>query len=90
MSTPITNANAGPYWNANNVCQRSGFKAKPGELVQDAYGYWVLPEYAERFRHPQERVRVKAEKLEGARRPEPATDRLIENEYPDGVQASDL
>ena len=37
--------------NRYEICQRSGFRAKPGELVKDGYGIWCLPEYADR-RHP--------------------------------------
>ena len=39
--------------NRYNVCQRSGFRAKPGELIQESYTkLWVLPEFAEPA-HPQ-------------------------------------
>ena len=55
--TDITNDNATTDGvNRYNVCQRSGFRAKPGELVRDGYGAMVLPEYAE-SRHPQDAVR---------------------------------
>lgn len=56
--------------NRFNVCQFSGFRALPGELVRSAYGELSLPKYADLFRHPQERVRVRAEQLEGSPRNE--------------------
>ena len=55
--------------NRYNLCQRSGFKAKPGELVRDGYGSMVLPEYAEP-RHPQDLIRSRPEHQTGAVRPE--------------------
>lgn len=55
--------------NRYNICQRSGFKALPGELVRDGYGYWVLPRFAE-TRHPQDFIKSRAEKLEGPQQPE--------------------
>ena len=64
--------------NRFNVCQMSGFKALPGELVESGYGELVLPKYAEP-RHMQERVRVRAEQLEGSPRNE-APDVFITDE----------
>ena len=55
--------------NRYNVCQFSGFRAMPGELVKSAYGELSLPKFAEP-RHMQERVRVHAENLEGSPRNE--------------------
>ena len=76
--TDITNSNATAYWgNTYNVCQRSGRKYKPGTLIQESYtGLWVHPDHAEP-RHPQLAVRVKAERLTGSIRPEPAPDTFI-------------
>ena len=91
MSTPITNSTATTDTpNRYNICQRSGFRAKPGELVKDAYGEMVLPEFAD-SRHDQEFVRVRAENQQGAKRPEPiGSERFVDVEYPNGVQVSDL
>ena len=37
----------------NEMCARSGFRAKPGKLVQESYTKeWILPEYSEPA-HPQ-------------------------------------
>ena len=55
--------------NRFSVCQFSGFRALPGELVKSAYGELSLPKFAEP-RHMQERVRVHAENLEGSPRNE--------------------
>lgn len=44
-----TFTNDRPY----EICQRSGFKVDPRELVQEWTGLWVLPEFRD-FRHPQE------------------------------------
>ena len=70
--------------NRFNVCQFSGFRALPGELVESGYGELVLPKYAE-GRHMQERVRVRAEQLEGSPRNE-APDVFITDE----ILAEDL
>ena len=76
MIDVITNSDAGvDTENRYNVCQRSGFRAKPGELVEDGYGAWVLPKYAEP-RHLQDFVRSLPDQLEGSVRPEP-TDTFI-------------
>ncbi len=68
--TDITNDSAGPDSGKYNICQRSGRKAKPGELVKEAFTQaWVLPEFADPY--PQNlRIEAIAENLEGALRPE--------------------
>ena len=53
----------------NQVCQRSGFKVKAGELVQEWTGLWVLPEFRD-FRHPQELRRGVPEQPRVGKRPE--------------------
>ncbi len=70
--------------NRYNVCQFSGFRAKPGGLVKSGYGEMSLPKFAEP-RHMQERVRVHAENLEGSPRNE-APDVFITDE----ITAEDL
>ncbi len=70
--TPIVNSNAVDTWgNTYNICDFSGFKAKPGELIPTWSGLMVLPEYWEP-RNAQDFVRVRAEHLEGSPRPEGA------------------
>ena len=70
--TDVVNTNAAPYWgNANNVCQISGFKAKPGQLVTRWDGLLVLPKFSEP-RNDQDFVRVKPERQRGSIRPEAA------------------
>ena len=56
--------------NRYNICQRSGYRAKPGGLVRDGYGAMVLPEFAEP-RHPQDYVRSIVDRPNrGAMRPD--------------------
>ena len=74
-------ADSGRY----EACQRSGRKAKPGELIQEAYTkLWVLREYSDPYPE-QIRVRVSAESLTGPLRPE-ASDVFITT----SVSAEDL
>ena len=70
--------------NRFNVCQFSGFRALPGELVESGYGELVLPKYAEP-RNMQDFVTVRAEHLEGSPRNE-APDVFITDE----ITADDL
>ncbi len=89
--TDITNDTATTdTGNRYNICDYSGFKAKPGELRKTWDGYYVLPQYWEP-RNAQDFVRAKAENQRGSKRPEPVgQETFIENAYPDGVSASDL
>ena len=64
--------------NRFNVCQRSGFRALPGELVKSGYGEMVLPKYSEP-RHMQDFVTNRAEELPGSPRNE-APDVFITDE----------
>ena len=64
--------------NRFNVCQMSGFRALPGELVESGYGELVLPKYAEP-RHMQDFVTNRAEELPGSPRHE-APDVFITDE----------
>ena len=83
--TDITNDNATTtFGNTYNICDVSGFRARPGELVRRWDGVWVLPEFWEP-RHPQDFVRAKAERLTGSIRPE-SPDLFIST----AVLASDL
>ena len=84
--TAITNSNATqPTGNSYNVCQISGHRAKPGELVERWDGLLVLPRFSEP-RSEQDFVRVHAEKLDGSIRPEPAQDNFITTD----IDPSDL
>lgn len=53
-----------------NICQRTGFQVKAGELVREWDGSLVRPESYER-RNEQDFIRPKAESLTGPIRPEP-------------------
>ena len=86
--TPIVNPHAGPIDPQYEICQRSGFKFPRGTLVQEWTGAWIAPKFAEP-RNAQDLVRDKAELLEGSIRPEP-NNRCVEDEFPNGVKASDL
>ena len=91
IGTQIENDNATTdTQNRYNICDRSGFKAKPGELVQTWDGYWVLPQFYEP-RNIQDFVTSKAENQKGATRPEPVgSERFIEDEFPNDVTQDDL
>ena len=68
--TPIANATANAASASSyNVCQRTGFRVKPGKLVQEWTGLWVLPEVCDR-RSMQDFVRTEAESLTGPEKPE--------------------
>ncbi len=69
--TPITNSNATTdVPNRYNICDLSGFRAKPGELIRTWNGLMVLPEFWEP-RNDQDFVRSVPEHQTGATRPEP-------------------
>ena len=86
----ITNSNGTTDVPANyEVCERTGFRVKPGELVKEWDGTMVRPESWE-ARHPQDFIRIRAERQRGSENPEPA-DVFIEDAYPSGVNpATDL
>lgn len=90
IGTTIENTQATEYDGRYNICDRTGFRAKPGQLVEDGYGNMVLPEFRD-SRHPQEFIRSRAETHTGPKRPEPVGDELdVDEEYPSGVTADDL
>ena len=69
--TAIENANATTDVPSNyEICDYSGMRAKPGELVPTWDGKMVLPRFWEP-RNDQDFVRARAEKQHGAERPEP-------------------
>ena len=70
------------------ICERSGFRVKPGTLIKEWNGVMVRPELWE-ARHPQDFVRSKPDRLKGSVRPE-QKDRFIEDLFPNDVQPSDL
>lgn len=51
-----SNTNAAENPSVYEVCQKSGFKSKPKELVQQWDGAWVHRDFVDK-RHPQEFVR---------------------------------
>lgn len=70
-NSPITNTNAtADAGNRYNVDMRTGFRVKPGQLIEDPYGALVHPDFAD-VRHPQELIRPLAEEPKGPIRPEP-------------------
>jgi len=76
--------------NRYDICDRSGFKAKPGTLIPTWDGLMVLPEFWEP-RNQQDLIRSREEKQQGAIRPEPiGSEREIDVEFPDGVTPDDL
>ena len=76
--------------NRYNICDVSGFKAKPGELVRRWDGMWVLPEFNEP-RNKQDFAYSRSEKQRGAKRPEPVgSETMISDLYPNGVTSDDL
>jgi len=88
IGTPIENANATQYTGRDNICDRTGFRALPGELVKDAYGNMVLKRYRD-SRHPQEFVRSTPERRHGPKRRESEPE-FIDDLYPGGVTSDDL
>jgi hypothetical protein len=72
----IQNANASEDTVSRyNIDMKSGFRVKPGALVEEYNGILTRPESFD-IRHPQEFVRPLAEELTGPLRPEP-TDTFI-------------
>ena len=84
--TDITNDGAtAPANNTYNICNISGFRAKPGELVRRWDGMMVLPEFTEQ-RHPQDFTQaIPAEKHDGSVSPE-SSDNFITT----AISADDL
>ena len=87
--TTIENTNASTDTdNRYSICDRSGFRAKPGELKETWDGLMVLPQFWE-ARNEQDFIRSKAEKQRGALRPEPVNNpTFIDSDNP--VTADDL
>ena len=81
-----TNSNATTSVPNNyEICDRTGFRVLPGELVEEWNGLKVRRKSWNR-RHPQDFVRGSSEQLRGSERPEQTDRFLTTNE----VQASDL
>jgi len=68
------------------ICDRTGFRVLPGQLVREWNGAMVRRESWE-ARHPQDFVRGRAERQRGSPRPEPADTFIADN---DQVTVSDL
>lgn len=92
IGTMIENANATPGdANAYNICDRTGFKVKPGRLVKDGYGHMVRKESVEPKNIQDLAKSHKAEQQKGALRPEPVGNEIfVEDAYPSGVTTDDL
>lgn len=69
--TDLTNNTATVDTNRTSVCQRSGMKVKPGELVREWTGLWVHIDNVDK-RSAQDFVRHRAEEMRGSPRPESA------------------
>ena len=70
IGVSITNSNASAdAGNRYNIRMRTGFRVKPGQLVEDAYGALVRHDSYD-IRHPQEFIRPRAEEITGPTRPE--------------------
>ena len=72
--------------NHYEICDRTGFRVRPGTLVKEWNGLMVRPESYE-ARHPQDFVRSRSDKQTGSVRPE-QSDRFISTLYPNGVDAA--
>lgn len=82
------NANADDYPSQYEICERTGFRVKKGELVKEWTGSMVRKESFER-RNAQDFVRGVGDEQEGSPRPE-QMDRFTDEVYPGGVSADDL
>ena len=73
--TDITNSTATTRdQSGNTICDRSGRKARPDELVRDPYtGLMVLPKYVDKFQPQGSRPRRTDTTTKGSRRPEKET-----------------
>jgi len=90
--TVIENTNATTdSGNRYEICDVSGFKCKPGELVKQWNGLWVHPDYWTP-RNDQDFVRsTKNLRSTGPLRPEPVgSETFVDSLYPDGVSSDDL
>ena len=84
----ITNDNADEYPSNYEICDRTGFKVRRGELVREWTGAMVRADSWER-RNIQDFVRGVGDEMKGSERPE-QEDRFIDEEHPFGVTADDL
>lgn len=83
----ITNTNADTYPSFYEICERTGFRVKRGELVKEWNNVMVRSRSYE-SRHPQDFTRSVAERQSGSVRPE-QTDSFIGQDAPE-VRAEDL
>ena len=81
----VTNADATTETSHYEICQRSGFKVRAGELVKEWTGLWVRPQDWE-ARNEQDFVRTVHQVRKASISPEPTDDFLSTNE----VSVSDL
>ena len=70
--TTIANTNADTRsFSGNEICDRTGFKVLPGDLVEEWNGHMVRPESFEP-QQPQDKLRSRPDKLPGSVSPEPS------------------
>lgn len=84
----ITNENAAEHPSNYEICDRTGFRVRRGELVKEWTGLRVRPDSFER-RNTQDFVRGVSDEQKGSPAPE-QSDRFVSEEHPGGVRASDL
>lgn len=85
-----TNSNATTAVPSNyEICERSGFKVKAGELKREWDGAMVHPRFWEP-RHSLDFVRSKPEHRTGSPSPEQTDTFIGDDIYPNGVSVSDL
>ena len=81
----ITNSSATEVASVYCACQRTNFRIKVSEgLISEWDNTLVRPESYTR-RHPQQFVRVRAEELEGAERPEPEDQFISDSIAPESL-----
>jgi hypothetical protein len=86
--TVVENNNAIEIQSNYEICDRTGFKVRRNGLRKEWTGVMVRPKSWER-RNIQEFVRGVGDEQTGSPRPE-GDDLFIDDQYPNGVQASDL
>lgn len=86
--TGIVNEDAVPFPSNYEICDRTGFRLRRGELKEEWTGAMVDPRSWER-RNVQDFVRGVGDELHGSKRPE-QDDQFVTEKYPAGVQTDDL
>lgn len=84
----IQNADAAAFPSHYEICERSGFRVRRGELVEEWTGVMVRKESFER-RNAQDFVRGVSDDQHGSPRPE-QDDQFVQEKFPGGVTLDDL